>query len=74
MHALKADSRASRNLTAQSELGSWQAPRDPGLDRIVVAHLGMGLTDVLFADAIARTARTKGLGAELSDLEAAELA
>ncbi len=40
-------------------------------ERAVVAHLGMGLTDVLFADAIARTARSMGVGLELPAGEAA---
>lgn len=39
-------------------------PRPSG--RVVVTHLGVGLADVVFADAIARAAETRGLGVELS--------
>ena len=45
---------------------------EPSPDRIVVAHLGMGLTDVLFADAVASTARSRGLGVELPHSGAAD--
>jgi ornithine cyclodeaminase/alanine dehydrogenase-like protein (mu-crystallin family) len=38
-------------------------PRPAG--RVVVTHLGVGLADVVFADAIVRAAAAKGLGAEL---------
>lgn len=38
--------------------------RPPG--RVVVTHLGVGLADLVFADAIVRTARERGLGAELA--------
>ena len=33
--------------------------------RVVVTHLGVGLADVIFADAIVRSAETRGLGTEL---------
>jgi ornithine cyclodeaminase/alanine dehydrogenase-like protein (mu-crystallin family) len=33
--------------------------------RVVVTHLGVGLADVVFADAIVRTAAARGLGTEL---------
>lgn len=39
-------------------------PRPPG--RVVVTHLGVGLSDVVFAEAILRTAQAAGLGAELT--------
>ncbi len=35
-------------------------PRPEG--RVVVSHLGVGLADIVFADAIVRTARERGLG------------
>lgn len=38
-------------------------PRPAG--RVVVTHLGVGLADVVFADAIVRTAAARGLGVEL---------
>ena len=38
-------------------------PRPAG--RVVVTHLGVGLADVVFADAIARGAAARGLGVEL---------
>ena len=38
-------------------------PRPPG--RVVVTHLGVGLADVVFADAIARAATARGLGVPL---------
>lgn len=38
-------------------------PRPAG--RVVVTHLGVGLADVVFADAIVRAAMAKGLGVEL---------
>ncbi|MEO8468218.1 MAG: hypothetical protein ABI573_00970 [Chloroflexota bacterium] len=38
-------------------------PRPPG--RVVVTHLGVGLSDVVFADSILRTAQAAGLGVEL---------
>ena len=38
--------------------------RPPG--RVVVTHLGVGLADLVFADAIVRTARERGLGVELA--------
>ncbi len=38
-------------------------PRPPG--RVVVTHLGVGLADVIFADAIVRAARRAGLGTPL---------
>jgi ornithine cyclodeaminase/alanine dehydrogenase-like protein (mu-crystallin family) len=34
--------------------------------RVVVTHLGVGLADVVFADAIVRVAESKGLGTELA--------
>jgi len=39
-------------------------PRPAG--RVVVTHLGVGLADVVFADAIVREASARGLGAELA--------
>jgi ornithine cyclodeaminase/alanine dehydrogenase-like protein (mu-crystallin family) len=38
-------------------------PRPEG--RVLVTHLGVGLADVVFGDAIVRTARARGLGTEL---------
>jgi ornithine cyclodeaminase/alanine dehydrogenase len=38
-------------------------PRPPG--RVVVTHLGVGLADLVFADAIVRAAEARGLGTEL---------
>jgi ornithine cyclodeaminase/alanine dehydrogenase-like protein (mu-crystallin family) len=38
-------------------------PRPPG--RVVVTHLGVGLADLVFADAIVRAASARGLGIEL---------
>ncbi|HEX5591194.1 MAG TPA: hypothetical protein VFX65_12965 [Candidatus Limnocylindrales bacterium] len=38
--------------------------RPPG--RVVVTHLGVGLADVVFADAIVRSAAARGLGVELA--------
>ena len=38
-------------------------PRPPG--RVVVTHLGVGLADLVFADAIVRVARERGLGTPL---------
>jgi ornithine cyclodeaminase/alanine dehydrogenase-like protein (mu-crystallin family) len=35
-------------------------PRPTG--RVVVSHLGVGLADVIFGDAILRTAAARGLG------------
>jgi len=39
-------------------------PRPPG--RVVVAHLGVGLADVVFGDAIVRAAAERGLGTPLA--------
>ena len=39
-------------------------PRPEG--RVVVTHLGVGLADVVFADAIVRTAEARGIGVELA--------
>ena len=39
-------------------------PRPAG--RVVVTHLGVGLADVVFADAIVRSAAARGLGVELT--------
>ena len=39
-------------------------PRPPG--RVVVTHLGVGLADLVFADAIVRSAMSLGLGTKLS--------
>ena len=39
-------------------------PRPPG--RVVVAHLGVGLADVVFGDAIVRAAAERGLGTLLA--------
>lgn len=44
-------------------IGSAPAPRPDG--PIYVNHLGVGLADVVFADAIARRASERGLGVEL---------
>ena len=41
-----------------------ETPRPPG--RVVVTHLGVGLADVVFADAIVRSAAARGLGIDLS--------
>jgi ornithine cyclodeaminase len=38
-------------------------PRPPG--RVVVTHLGVGLADVVFADAIVRAAQERGIGVDL---------
>jgi ornithine cyclodeaminase/alanine dehydrogenase-like protein (mu-crystallin family) len=38
----------------------------PSSGRVVVTHLGVGLADVVFADAIVRRARSAGLGTRLS--------
>jgi ornithine cyclodeaminase/alanine dehydrogenase-like protein (mu-crystallin family) len=38
-------------------------PRPPG--RVVISHLGVGLADLVFADAIVREASARGLGVEL---------
>jgi ornithine cyclodeaminase/alanine dehydrogenase-like protein (mu-crystallin family) len=38
-------------------------PRPPG--RVVITHLGVGLADVVFADAIIRTATAAGRGTTL---------
>ncbi len=37
----------------------------PAEGRVVVTHLGVGLADVVFADAILRTAEARGLGVDL---------
>jgi ornithine cyclodeaminase/alanine dehydrogenase-like protein (mu-crystallin family) len=37
----------------------------PGSGRIVITHLGVGLADVVFADAIVRRAAAAGLGTAL---------
>lgn len=42
-------------------LGRW--PRPPG--RVVISHLGVGLADLVFADAIVRSAIAQGLGTTL---------
>ena len=42
------------------------APR-PAVGRVVVTHLGVGLADVLFADAIVRRAESLGLGVLLEE-------
>jgi ornithine cyclodeaminase/alanine dehydrogenase-like protein (mu-crystallin family) len=39
-------------------------PRPAG--RVVVSHLGVGLADVVFGDAIVRRAESAGLGVELA--------
>jgi ornithine cyclodeaminase/alanine dehydrogenase-like protein (mu-crystallin family) len=39
------------------------APRPPG--RVLVTHLGVGLADLVFADAVVRGAEQLGLGTEL---------
>jgi ornithine cyclodeaminase/alanine dehydrogenase-like protein (mu-crystallin family) len=39
-------------------------PRPAG--RVVVTHLGVGLADVVFGDAILRRAQERGLGVELA--------
>jgi ornithine cyclodeaminase/alanine dehydrogenase-like protein (mu-crystallin family) len=41
-----------------------RTPRPPG--RVVVSHLGVGLADVVFGDAILRSAEARGLGVELA--------
>lgn len=41
-----------------------ETPRPAG--RVVVTHLGVGLADVVFADAIVRSAAARGLGIDLS--------
>ena len=41
-----------------------RAPRPPG--RVVLAHLGVGLADVVFGDAIVRAAAERGLGTLLA--------
>lgn len=41
-----------------------ETPRPPG--RVVVTHLGVGLADVVFADAILRSAGQRGLGIDLA--------
>jgi ornithine cyclodeaminase/alanine dehydrogenase-like protein (mu-crystallin family) len=38
----------------------------PATGRVVVTHLGVGLADVVFADAIVRRAESAGLGTWLS--------
>jgi hypothetical protein len=38
----------------------------PDAGRVVVSHLGVGLADLVFADAIARRAEELGLGQRLS--------
>jgi ornithine cyclodeaminase/alanine dehydrogenase-like protein (mu-crystallin family) len=40
-------------------------PRPPS-GRVVVTHLGVGLADVVFADAIVRTAEAAGIGTMLA--------
>ncbi len=37
----------------------------PAHGRVVVSHLGVGLADVIFADAILRRAEALGLGMDL---------
>ncbi len=46
-------------------IGEWlDTPRPRG--RVVVTHLGVGLADVVFGDAIVRAARAAGLGTDLA--------
>ena len=51
-----------RATLGEAILGGMQRP---AAGRVVVSHLGVGLADVVFADAIVRRATERGLGVEL---------
>ena len=51
-----------RATLGEAILGGMQRP---AAGRVVVTHLGVGLADVVFGDAIVRRATERGLGVEL---------
>jgi ornithine cyclodeaminase/alanine dehydrogenase-like protein (mu-crystallin family) len=52
-------------VTAVEALGALEGPRGAPTGRVLVTHLGVGLADVVFADAIRKVAEGRGIGIEL---------